>query len=360
MLKIQQALPFLLLTGCAVRQPVPPTWRLTGRTLMPPGVPADVAQRTFAAPIRGRSRCPESDVITVQPRKSRLMVTVHRDALLKQPPGWLTIWAEQAESQGCIEAGQGAALAARIVESIALPSGADLRLLRVDGSPNYVEIGAGNRLQVISPILREGASSDSLQYDVGKVSATPGGLQVDLTAGPSDLIGFETAWYDLRPKAGGHGFTIVASSAETSIKGKVESQPAPAKNYFRFAPEMGFYRLFYKADQSEVLAAAETRTALPADPEKCDRVAGVVCMAIPRGVGVNPFKVVNVNGNLVAVGIGSNLRGLLRTIRLSEDKVLPTLTITRLWAGKPVVLEFDRSQQDVLNLVLTGNEQIRW
>jgi hypothetical protein len=31
-----------------------------------------------------------------------------------------------------------------------------------------------------------------------------------------------------------------------------------------------------------------------------------------------------------------------------------------LWAGKPAVLEFDRSQPDVLSLVLTGNEQIRW
>ena len=47
-------------------------------------------------------------------------------------------------------------------------------------------------------------------------------------------------------------------------------------------------------------------------------------------------------------------------MRQSEDKILPTLTTTRLWAGKPVALEFDRSQQDILGLVLTGNEQIRW
>ena len=132
-------------------------------------------------------------------------MTVHRDALVKQPRGWLTTWTEQAESQGCIAPGQSAVLAARIVESIALPSGADLRLLRVDGPPDYVEIGAGNRLQVISPILRSGAGPDALAYEVGKVSATPGGLQVDLTSAPADLIGFETAWYDLRPKSGGQG-----------------------------------------------------------------------------------------------------------------------------------------------------------
>jgi len=44
MLKIQHVLPFLLLTGCAVRQPFPATWRLTGRTLAPPGVTADLVR----------------------------------------------------------------------------------------------------------------------------------------------------------------------------------------------------------------------------------------------------------------------------------------------------------------------------
>ena len=201
MRKIQHVLPFLVLSGCAVRQPA--TWRLSGRTLMPPGVAADAPQRTFTAPIKAKSHCPETDAITVEPHGPRLRVTVHRDALVKQPRGWLTTWTEQAEIEGCIAPGQGALLAARIIESIALASGADLRLLRVDGSPNYVEIGAGNRLRVVSPILRAGVSFDALQYDIGKVSATPGGLLVDLTSSPPDLIGFETAWYDLRPKSGG-------------------------------------------------------------------------------------------------------------------------------------------------------------
>jgi hypothetical protein len=60
------------------------------------------------------------------------------------------------------------------------------------------------------------------------------------------------------------------------------------------------------------------------------------------------------------VGIGSNLGDLIRTLRQSPDKILPSLAITRLWAGEPVALEFDRSQPDVLNLVFTGNERIRW
>lgn len=357
MRKIQHVLPFLLLTGCAVRQPA--TWRLSGRTLTPPGVAADVSQRIFTAPIKAKSPCPASDALALQPRRSRLRVTVHRDALLKQPRGWLTTWTEQAETQGCIAPGQGAILAARIVESIALPSGADLRLLRLDGPPNFVEIGAGIRLQAVSPILRTGVSSDVPQFDIDKISGGGNTLTVDLKSSP-DLIGFETAWYDLHPKTAGAGFTIVASSAETNIKGKVESQPAPARNYFQFAPEIAFYRLFYKADQTEVLAAAPTRTALPADPEICDRPGGAVCLAIPRGIGVNPYMLVSVNGSPVAVAINSDVRSLIRTMRQSADKVIPTLAITRLWEGKPVALQFDRSKPDILSLVLTGNEQIRW
>jgi hypothetical protein len=359
MLRIQHVLPLLLLTGCAVRQPFPATWRLTGRTLTPPGVTAGQAQCTFTVPIMGKPPCPASDAVSVQPRASRLRVTVHRDSLAAQPRGWLTTWTERAESLGCIAPGQGVVLAARIVESVALPSGADLRLLRVDGMPNYVEVGAGNRLQVISPILREGANPESPLFETGKTTAKAGGLAVELKSSP-DLIGFETAWYDLHPKTAGRGFTIVASSAETSIEGKVDSRPAPARNYFQFAPEMGFYRLFYKADQSEVLAAAGARAALPTDLETCDRPGGPVCLPIPRGVAVNPYLMVYVNGSPVAVGIGSDLGALIRNLRLSPDKVLPTLAITRLWAGKPIALEFDRSQPDVLSLVFTGNEQIRW
>ena len=145
--------------------------------------------------------------------------------------------------------------------------------MRLDGPPNFVEIGAGIRLQAVSPILRTGVSSDAPQFDIDKVSGGGNTLTVELKSSP-DLIGFETAWYDLRPKAAGSGFTIVPASAEINIKGNVESRAAPARNYFQFAPEIGFYRLFYKADQSEVLAAAVTRAALPTDPETCYRPGG--------------------------------------------------------------------------------------
>jgi hypothetical protein len=47
-------------------------------------------------------------------------------------------------------------------------------------------------------------------------------------------------------------------------------------------------------------------------------------------------------------------------LRLTAERVLPTLAITRQWGGKPVALEFDRTKQDILGLFFTGKENLRW
>lgn len=233
----------LVMSGCAVKQTAPLTWRMNGRIISPPGVSADTQAQSFKTAASAKKGCPANDAITVQGKK----VTVQREALMKMGRGAVTTWAEAAEASGCIPAGSGSAIATRIVESVALPTGSDLRLLRVDEMPNFVEIGAGMRLQAVSPIMRAGGNADTALETQG-VTGTGGQINVELKSSP-DLIGFETAWYDVRAKATGDGFQIVPVSAETSIGGVVEAQAAPKKNSFGFAPEMGFYRLFYKADQ---------------------------------------------------------------------------------------------------------------
>lgn len=145
-----------------------------------------------------------------------------------------------------------------------------------------------------------------------------------------------------------------------NLQGKVEARDAPATNYFRFAPEIAFYRLFYKSDESEVLALAATRAGLPADSDSCDRPGGPVCFNVPHGVGVNPYMRIDVNGSPMSVGIGATVRNVLQAAKQRPESVLATLTIVKPFAGQPAAVEFDRAKQDILNLVLTGNEQIRW
>jgi hypothetical protein len=356
MLKIRYALPFLLLSACAVRQPGPHAWRYTAGTLMPPGVRTpDLAQRTFQAPIRPSGNCLEGDALSIRKRRSGITVTVHREALLRQPGGWLTDLLDRAESQGCVPPGQGAILAARILEAVPLPSGAALGLLRGDGKRDYVELLAGSRLQVISPIRRPGAAAADLANAPMQVSGRGSTINIDIKM-PDYLLGVEVAWYDLIAKPVGRGVSIVPVSAQLHLEGKVEERPGPAENLLQFPAEMGYYRLFYKADQSEVLAMAATRAALPLDPD----AGGAARFAIPRGVGVNPYMRIAVNGAPLTVPYSATVRSVLQAAKKRPEEVMATLAITKPFAGRLVPVEFDRTKQEILNLALTGDEEIRW
>ena len=357
MRKSLHVLPFFfLLSACAVRQPAPRTWRFNAGTLIPPGVAApDLAQRTFTTPIRARTNCLESEALTIRRRRSGITITIHRDALLRQPRGWLTDLIDRAETEGCIPAGQGAVLAARILESLPLPAGAAIRLLRGEGRLRFVELPPGSRLEVITSIRRPGAPAIDQSAEPMQISGSGTILNVD-TKAPDDLLGVETAWYDLIAKPGGRGASIVPGTAQLNLRGRIEDRPAPATNILQFAPEISYYRLFYKSDHSAVLGIAATHAALPTDVDSC----GTSCFPIPRGIGVNPFMRIVVNGAPLTVVYYATVRGVLQAAKKRPEDVLPTLTISKPFAGHPVNLEFDRTKQEILNLPLTGDEQITW
>jgi hypothetical protein len=153
--------------GC-VHRPVLNSYRLLRQNntpiLVPPGVATpDLALRTFMAEIApGKERCAVEGGIQLQPVRKRLRVTVDRDALLKQrQPGWLADWSMRAEAQGCVALGRGQELANLIVESTPLDSAAASRLLYAGFMNGYVELGPENRLEVHSPILREGSRAET-------------------------------------------------------------------------------------------------------------------------------------------------------------------------------------------------------
>ena len=280
MLKLPHILPFLLLTSCAVRQPGPHTWRFADRTLMPPGVGSpNLPARTFTAPIAIPPNCLESDTLTIQRRRSRIVVTVHRDALLRQPAGWLADWIDRAVSQNCIPAARARCSPRAFWNRYPCPPAppcacsAPRAATTSSNSPRQPPAGRQSRAQ-----FRDRARRRPRHPDEGLRKGTS--ISVEMQA-PANLIGVETAWYDLLAKPDGRGSTIVPTSARVTIGGQAEDRAAPAVNLFRFPPEVGYYRLFYKADQSEVFALAPTRAALPADPDTCGQPA---CFPIPHGV----------------------------------------------------------------------------
>jgi hypothetical protein len=354
--------------GCAVRQ----TYRLVrqngGGVLIPPGVSRpDVGQRNFTANVApGRGSCAPADgAIAIQSRGGHVRVAVTREPLLKHPPGWLSAWTAQAELRGCIAAGEGLKLAARIVESLPLDPRIAWRLLHADDrQTGYVDLGPETRLQVVSPILREGAPPDAPILEASNLTGEGNSLTLTLKSTPN-LVGYEVAWYAIQPKAGHIGFAITPLSAERHIRGRVEPAAAPATNYLKFEPQAAYYRLFYKADQGEVVEvvlSAATRAELDrqtptfnSGPAPCAQVANQACVAIPKRVALNPFLAITLNGSETTVPVGSTVRSAIHVERLPAD-----LKVDKLFAGKPVPVEFDRASPEILGLVLNGGERISW
>jgi hypothetical protein len=246
------------------------------------------------------------------------------------------------------------------------------RLLHAnDRQTGYVDLGPETRLQVVSPILREGAPPDASIVDTSSLTGEGNSLTLTLKSTPN-LVGYETAWYALQQKAGQIGFAITPLSAEKHIQGKVEPAIAPTTNYLKFGPQAAYYRLFYKADRGEVVEvvlAAPTRAELDrqtqvfnSDPALCAQVPTQACVVIPKSVALNPFLAITVNGSDATVPVGSTVRVAIQaaTGARNVERLPPELKVYKLYAGKPVRVEFDRASPEILGLVLNGGEKISW
>lgn len=227
----------LVCGGCAARWPA--SYRLvtrdTGAILVPPGVASpDVTKRTFAFRVASKpGTCPSAaGVIALRDRKNRIVVTVSRDALAKQPAGWLSAWTADLERQGCLAEGEGMKLAERIVESLPLELNAELRLLH--GSE--VDIGPQTRLEVVSPVFREGTPPETPALEQTETAGNGNALTVTMRASANWPISSvsKPAWYGVQTHAGHVGFSIVPLRAERNIQGKIEDYRGRQRTRSRF------------------------------------------------------------------------------------------------------------------------------
>lgn len=301
-------------------------------------------------------------------RGNRVQAAVSRETLLKQPDGWLTSWSEEMEARGCIAQGESVKLADRIAGSLPLDPNQVFRLrFATDRTSGEVDLDPGTQLQVVSPIVLDGT-----QFDPGFPASdqtTGNGNTLTLTLrAPANMLGYETALYEIRRRNGQPGFRIVALSAERHIDGKTERVTEPAKNPFQFSEDAAFYRLFYKAGQTDftaLVAGARTRAELGASRTSnlttCDGFAAGMCVAIPKSVAVNPMITITVNGRESMVNWSSTVGGAIRSAgERQPETLLPRLSVQKPYGGHLAAVNFDRSDPAILNLVLTGGESISW
>jgi hypothetical protein len=233
-----------------------------------------------------------------------------------------------------------------------------------------VEIGAESRLQVVTPILREGAAPDAPVVETTSVSGSGNTLNVEVKASDA-LLGFETAWLEVAPKSGGPGFALRPVSVERTIDGRRDAASATLATYLRFPPESNFYRLFFKADVegnavTQMVITAPTRSDLDrrtkeidADPSRCADRDGL-CVAVPRRAAINVWTAIWVNGREVRVR-GGTVRGAIEAAGEKDiARVLPTLVVERPYGGGLARVEFDRAGTEILGLMILGGERIAW
>ena len=360
-------------SACAVRQTRPATYRYVNHILIPPGVKdASLAQRKLTIPVSANCSASEGGVELHRSGRS-IRVTIDRTALIAHPPGWLSDWGVSLEKQRCLAVGDGLALANRITEVLPLDPGIAYDLLHASmTSAGYIDVGPEHRLKVTSPILRRDATSDSAAIGSPTVSEQGGKLTVEMRAS-ADFLGYETAWYAVEPYANRAGARIVPISIEDHIDGNTSRADKPRFNYFQFAADAAYYRMFYltrlsQADHDIDVLAASTRAGLEeqtkrleADPGLCARNVSRTCAAVPREIAVTPYVLVTVNGLERTIPIGGTVRAALKAAGVSRaEGVLPTLQVERRYAGRLTPVIFDRTRPDILDLLLTGREEIRW
>jgi hypothetical protein len=317
------ALALFAASGCAVRGPM--AWRLEAQTLAAPGKSRPIVIKTAGD-------CPSSEAIAVRRKRGSAILAVNGDALARQAPGWLADWARRAEESGCVSP----ALPEAVLDATPLKLPLRYQLLHPNHARSgYIDLGEGSRLQAIA----SSAPAEALRTT--SVGAAPGGLEVTVEMPAGTTV--KTTWYAVRES----GIEPLDAARANNPFGGVHGR---------------YWRLVYKADQTSVIVAANSRGELEADTAALLAGAGLCthCVAVPRSMGVNPYQAVMVNGGEVRVALGATLQRVIEAAGKKPAEVMTTLAISKRFAGKMVPVEFTHTKPDVLGLVMEGDEVIRW
>jgi hypothetical protein len=177
-------------------------------------------------------------------------------------------------------------------------------------SPDFIDLQAGWRLRVVTPILKSGGYVLSNQELNGSApndaERRVNGNTVEIAAG-SDFLGYELAYYAVERR--GRGVGIVLASAEINRDGQRTSQSSSIAPLFALPPAARYVRLIFllrisNADHDMAVVAAnrpdrldEFTHQVQANPsEACKSEERRYCSWIPNGISVNPERPRMVSG----------------------------------------------------------------
>jgi hypothetical protein len=170
--------------------------------------------------------------------------------------------------------------------------------------PDYVDIESGWRLQIVAPVTRDGTGAIMASAAADQDQATR-----TVTMKASDnLIGYETAFWDVAARAGG-GIQLILTKAQMTRDGVPADIPAPTKAMLHVPKQARFLRLFYlirksESDHEMVMGGVDRAdrlesftTELRAHPtEACQTRSHIYCEWIPYGMAVRPERKQTIDG----------------------------------------------------------------
>jgi hypothetical protein len=171
---------------------------------------------------------------------------------------------------------------------------------------NWVELLAGWRVRVVTPVTKSGSflvkpdpiPEDRRSSESGQAMRQGPGAAVNFRAS-KDLIGYEVSLYSVKPRHGG-GVRVSFKSATINVGEKKTARPHPALTLFRLPRNDRFVRILHFAwgnhgDHDAAILAASRREFLDAltrsvefDVSACVNSAESTCSWVPAGVAVIP------------------------------------------------------------------------
>jgi len=380
------SLLLLVSSSCAHRRaPVATAWRLDGsgpaQLLKPPAefVPVKHVYRIPVEGLRlGRSSCQLSaGGITLRPARGGPAL-VFDDSLLEpgmRPVDRLEQFREAAlrsEDSGCLPPDSALRLVQTLVESLPLSPGNAFGMrfgaYELNGA---VTLEPGFRLKVVAPLLKAG-------YTEIKTSLAPASGAGALEVNVEGLEGFETAYYDVRPRSGA-GVEFALASVEQNRIGKIPHPPEPGSFHFDIAPDIHRFRLLFLrrlslADRDisllgarnwdVLLSSAQRFDTVPGSVAECTTTPGLQCVAVTTKTAILAEIEVSLNGKPAYVPVGGNLAELLNNAGFQtqeqQDEALARLKVERMWRGRPYPVVIDPKNSLTFGLVLFPGDRVSW
>ena len=361
-----------LVGGCAARR-TRLQYVLTAQTLAPPAVKTPPRVRNVGGAIRTSGACEvERGPLSLRWRR--------RDAILHLGPGPASAHLSEfrneilrLEDTGCIVEGGGERVLRAVASSLKLPS-REIYHARFGAyaQPGQIDLDANFRLKTVGPLLTPGAAADEVKVEA-TIPEQFGAITVKLD---SRLVGFETAYYELRTVPEG-GVRVTLVSVTQSRQGQKTTAAKPSGFAINIPGDKRYLRLiFMRNDEGEsreiALLAAESRSGLNAarrrieaasgSPEACHAEQNVLCVSPPRLSIITPELGVMVKGEPVYVPLGGTVGQALEEAglgRIGQQRDLAgRLRVMRPWNDKLIPVTTPGSPEILLRLVLIGGEQI--